>query len=276
MGHGRLQSASSEKGATGLDLFLNEGYSPSGRSDGSVGRGWSRIDSLDSPATLPTSPPLDTPPPPSATPNASAVSSTLYQRDSAPEPGIRILEAPSQARKLARKKTPPPLADYASDSSIAPEALPRSPHLRSRRYPHHLAKLHDQKPVPFEVSTSPNKLALPELSGDYDIAVTPRAIAFSNGENSAASLVSTKFPAPGPHRARKLSSEGRKVNGEAFEPRVRKISSSGHSPRTRKVSESRSARQTESAAEEGDDEGYDELLNAYETDDSSMQHHMAH
>jgi len=185
------------------------------------------------------------------------------------------LEAPSQARKLVRKKTPPPLPDYTSDSSAAHEALPRSPRLR--RSPHHLAKLHVQKPVPLEVSTSPSRLALPELPDDHEIAVTPRATAFgeSNGEGSASSA-SPKSPAPGPHRTRKLSSDGRKANGDTFEPRARKISSSGHSPRTRKVSESRSAKQTESAAEEGDDEGYDELLNAYESEDSSMQHHMAY
>lgn len=256
---------------TGQDLFVNGLYSPSGHSDGSASRGWSRIDALDSPATLPASPP-------SATQISSAVSGAVYRRGSVitPGPGIRVLEAPSQARKLVRKKTPPSLPDYTSDSSAAPEALPRSPHLRSKRSPHHLAKLHVQKPVPFELSTSPNRLALPELSDDHDSVVTPRATAFreSNEENSASSA-SPKSPA-GPHRARKLSSDGRKANGDTFEPRTRKISSSGHSPRTRKVSESRSAKHTESAAEEGDDEGYDELLNAYESEDSAMQHHMAH
>ncbi|KAI9446513.1 regulator of Vps4 activity in the MVB pathway-domain-containing protein [Lactarius indigo] len=264
MSHGRLQSSSSEKGVTGQDLFLNGG------------RGWSRIDVLDSPATLPPSPPLHTPPPPSATLKSSGVSSAVYQRSSVitPEPGIRVLEAPGQTRKLVRKKTPPPLPDYTSDSSAPPEAPPRSPRLRSKRSPHHLAKLQVPKPVPLEVSTSPNRLALPELSDDHDSIVTPRATAFreSNGENSV-SAASPRSPAPGLHRARKLSDDGRKANGDSFEPRPRKISSSSHSPRIRKVSETRPAKQTESAAEEGDDEGYDELLNAYESEDSSMQHH---
>ncbi|KAH9079354.1 regulator of Vps4 activity in the MVB pathway-domain-containing protein [Lactarius deliciosus] len=245
MSHGRLQSSSSEKGVTGQDLFLNGGsYSPSTRSDGSANRGWSRID------------------------RGSVI---------IPEPDIRVLEAPSQARKPVRKITPPHLPDYTSDSSAPPVAPPRSPRLRSKRSPHHLAKLHVPKPVPLEVSTSPNRLALPELSDDHDSVVTPRATAFreSNGENSVSSA-SPKSPASGPHRARKLSSDGRKANGangDSFEPRPRKFSSSSHSPRTRKVSETRPAKQTESAAEEGDDEGYDELLNAYESEDSSMQHH---
>jgi len=76
------------------------------------------------------------------------------------------------------------------------------------------------------------------------------------------------FPALPPVRTRKLSSEGRKAHGDTSESRVRKISSSGHSPRTRKVSEGRSAKRVESAPEEGDDEGYDELLSAYESEDS--------
>ena len=280
MGHGRLQSSSSEKGLTRQDLFLNGGqYSPSGRSDGSASRGWGRIDALDSPATLPPSPPSHNPPPPSITLNPSAVSGAVYQRGSItiPEPDIRVLEAPSQTRKLMRKKTPPRLPDYTSDSSAPPEAPPRSPpRLRSRRSPHHL-HVQIQKSVPLEVSTSPNRLALPELPDDHESAVTPRATAFreGNGEGSASSA-SPKSPAPGLYRTRKLSSDGRKASGDTFEPRTRKISSSSHSPRTRKVSETRSAKQTESAAEEGDDEGYDELLNAYESEDSSMQHHMIH
>lgn len=275
--HGRLYSSSSEKGGARQELFLNGGpYSPSVRSDGSVGRGWSKIDTLDSPATLPPSPPLHTPP--SAALTSSADSGAVHQRSPliTPEPDIRVLEAPSQGRKLVRKKTPPPLPDYTSDSSVVLEAPPRSPRLRSKRSPQHLSKLQVQKPESFEITTSPNRLALPELSDDHDNTITPRATAFreSNGENSASSA-SPKSPIPGLHRARKLSGDSRKASGDTFEPRTRKISSSGHSPRTRKVSETRSAKQTESAAEEGDDEGYDELLNAYESEDSSTQHYMA-
>jgi hypothetical protein len=275
-GHGRLYSSSSDKGVARQDLFLNgEVYSPSGRSEGSASRGWGRIDTVDSPATLPPSPPLHTPP--SAALNSSAVSDGVYQRDLAiaPEPGIRVLEAPNPGRKLVRKKTPPPLPDYTSDSSVVLEAPPRSPRLRSKRSPHHLSKLQLQRPGPVEVSTGANRLALPELSDDHDTVITPRATAFREGnEEKSASSASPISPAAGPHRAKKLSSDGRKASGDTFEPRTRKISSSGHSPRTRKVSESRSAKQTESAAEEGDDEGYDELLNAYESEDSTTQHYI--
>ncbi|KAI0306632.1 regulator of Vps4 activity in the MVB pathway-domain-containing protein [Multifurca ochricompacta] len=275
-GHGRLLSSSSEKGVSGQELLLN---SPSGRSDGSANRGWSRIDALDSPMTLPASPPLHTPPFPIATLSLSGVSGADSQGGSVviSESSIRVLEAPSQARKLVRKKTPPPSrVDYTSDSSAAPDALPRSPRLRSKRTPQHLAKLYIHRAGSLEVDTSPNTLAPPDFIDDHDNALTPRAAVFheTNGENSASSASSIS-PAPSPHRTRKLSGEGRKTHGDNFEPRARKISPSSHSPRTRKAPESRSAKRAESAAEEGDDEGYDELLSAYESEDSAI-HRTAH
>src|SRR6267154_429819 len=106
--HGGPPSSSSERGHNGQDLFLNrELNSPSGRSDGSASRGWSKVDRLDSPLTLPASPPLYTPPPPTATSSHAAVSGAHSQRGSLviSEPNIRVSDAPIQARKLARKKT---------------------------------------------------------------------------------------------------------------------------------------------------------------------------
>jgi len=102
--------------------------------------------------------------------------------------------------------------------------------------------------------------------------VTPRATAFHQFDENSTSSASPNSPALSPIRTRKLSSEGRKAHGDTSEPRTRKISSSSHSPRTRKVSEGRSAKHVDSAAEEGDDEGYDELLSAYESEDSVVHH----
>jgi hypothetical protein len=269
---GRPQSSSSDKGLNGQDLFLSrELNSPSGRSDGSASRGWSRVDRLDSPATLPASPPLFTPPPPISASSHSAVSGVNSQRGSLviTEPNIRVLEAPIQARKLVRKKTPPPShVDYTSDSSVARDALPRSPRLRPKRAAHNLATIHIQKDKSTEDSGISNTLTLPEFLDDHDNAVTPRATAFHQLDENSTSSPSPSSPAPPPIRARKLSSEGRKAHGDTSEPRTRKISSSSHSPRTRKISEGRSAKRDDSAAEEGDDEGYDELLSAYESEDS--------
>jgi hypothetical protein len=268
----RPQSSSSEKGTNGQDL-LN---SPSARSDGSAGRGWSRIDGLDSPNTLPASPPLRTPPPPIAALSRTAMSGTGTPRSTTviSEPSVRVLEAPIQARKLVRKKTPPPSRlDYTSDSSAAHDVPPLpSPRQRAKRIAQHLATIHIQKGGSTENSAFPNTLAPPELLDDHDSAVTPRAAAFYElNEQSFTSSTSPTFPVLPPIRTRKLSSEGRKASADNSEPRARKISS-GHSPRTRKASDSRSTKRAESAAEEGDDEGYDELLSAYESEDSVALH----
>jgi len=268
LGRGRPQSSSSEKIVSGQDLISSrELNSPSARSEGSAGRGWSRVDVPDSPLTLPASPPLHTPPPPITTSIPPAVSGAYSQSGSVviSESSIRGLEAPNQARKVVRKKTPPSSrVEYTSDS--APDALPRSPRLRSKRSPQ---QLHIQKAESPEGSTSLNTLALPVFPDDHDTIVTPRASNFHelNGEKSAFSASPTS-PAPSPFRTRKLSSESRKANGDTFEPRTRQNSSNTHSPRARKVSESRIVKHTESGAEEGDDEGYDELLSAYESEDS--------
>ena len=273
--HGRPQSSSSEKGANGQDMFLSRINSPSGRSDGSGGRGWSRNDRLDSPVTLPASPPLYTPPPPIAGSSHTAVSGANSQRGSLviSEPNIRVLEAPVQARKLVRKKTPPPShVDYTSDSSAAPDAPPRSPRQRPKRTVHNLATIHVQKDKFTEDGSIPNALTLPELLDDHDNAVTPRATAFQQLDENSTSSASPDSPVLPPIRTRKLSAESRKAHGDTSEPRTRKISSSSHSPRTRKVSEGRSAKHVDSAAEEGDDEGYDELLSAYESEDSVVHH----
>ena len=259
---------SSERASSGQDLFLNrELNSPSGRSDGSASRG-SRVDRLDSPVTLPASPPLYTPPPSTATSSHAAVSGVSSQRGSLviSEPNIRVLDAPIQARKLARKKTPPSShVDYTSDSSAALDA-PR-PRQRSRRAAYTLATIHAQKDKYTEDSGMSNTLTLPE-SFDPENVVTPRASAFEQpNENSTPFAFPNSPPLP-PSRTRKLSSESRKAHGDASEPRTRKTSSSSHTPRTRKVSEGRSTKRVDSGAEEGDDEGYDELLSAYESEDS--------
>jgi hypothetical protein len=173
-----------------------------------------------------------------------------------------------------RKKTPPPSRlDYTSDSSAAHDVPPLpSPRQRAKRIAQHLATIHIQKGGSTENSAFPNTLAPPELLDDHDSAVTPRAAAFYElNEQSFTSSTSPTFPVLPPIRTRKLSSEGRKASADNSEPRARKISS-GHSPRTRKASDSRSTKRAESAAEEGDDEGYDELLSAYESEDSVALH----
>jgi ribosomal protein L32 len=157
--------------------------------------------------------------------------------------------------------------DYTSDSSAVQDAPSRSPRQRSRRAAHTLATIHVQKDKSTEDSGISNTLTLPE-SFDHENVVTPRATAFQQPNENSTPSAFPNSPAIPPIRTRKLSSESRKAHGDASEPRTRKISSSSHSPRTRKVSEGRSTKRVDSGAEEGDDEGYDEILSAYESEDS--------
>jgi len=168
--------------------------------------------------------------------------------------------------------------DYTSDSSAAHDIPPLpSPRIRQRRIAQALATIHTQGARPTEDdTTSPNTLNLPDFLDDHDNSVTPRAAAFYDiNELDSTSSASPVFPALPPIRTRKVSGEGRKAHADTSEPRARKFSNRSHSPRPRKVSDSKSAKRVESAPEEGDDEGYDELLSAYESEDS-VAHHIQH
>lgn len=181
---------------------------------------------------------------------------------------VSPLDPPLQSRKIARKKTPSPVqyqTDEASDSS-ASQTVPRSPR-RSKRHvtkPAHLNIREAQRSqmIAEQKLSSPNSLGV-EWPEDADIATTPKATSF---DMDSTSPVSPRSP-----RRRKASAEGP-------EGRLRKISTDGHEVRIRKTSEGRSRkfsaenkestrRTRDSAAEEGDDEGYDDLLSAYESEE---------
>ncbi len=127
--------------------------------------------------------------------------------------------------------------DDSSDSSAA--APHRTSRVRSKRFPSRLATLrakHEGKEgrvSPVDRAPSPNTLQAPEFHEEPE-ATTPKA---------------TSFDQTGPlsRRPRKISSDGkgRKVSSERAERKHKR----------------------ESAAAEGDDEGYDELLSAYESED---------
>ena len=142
--------------------------------------------------------------------------------------------------------------DDSSDSSATPQvSIPsRVSRVSSKRYPPRLANLRqraDSKGAVIDRTPSPNTLAAPEPPEDSD-ATTPKAANFE---------VSTS---PSGRRVRKLSNEGR----------TRKISNDGSTHSRRKVSSERreTKHKRDSSAVEGDDEGYDELLSAYESEDS--------
>jgi hypothetical protein len=148
----------------------------------------------------------------------------------------------------------------------------RSARVRTRRYPRppnlHIHDMLNSEPAIEEKSTdSPKNLVVEWPMDNQENAITPRASSFSSDEQvSAPGVVRSprRLKTSGdPERPRKVSTDN------ANEERPRKLSS-----RSRKVSmENRetSKSRRESAAEEGDDEGYDELLSAYESEDATNE-----
>ncbi|KAF9218243.1 hypothetical protein BS17DRAFT_770821 [Gyrodon lividus] len=190
------------------------------------------------------------------------------------------LELPTQSRLLMRKKTPPPVpnkldgeGDTSEDSSLSRTPSDKIPsRLRSKRYATRPANLRIREnnnlranantTIVEQKTPSPNSLA-PEWSEEHESATTPRAEDFgTNGEPSSVSPSSSRRPL-----VRKTSGDNDGVG-----TRPRKVLGDG-SVRLRKVStgsrEARSMR--DSGAEEGDDEGYDELLSAYESEAGSRE-----
>ncbi|GLB35059.1 putative regulator of Vps4 activity in the MVB pathway [Lyophyllum shimeji] len=226
-------------------------------------QGWSRVD-------VTQSPPLTSPPP---------ISSAVIGRKNGDS---RFVDPSSgdelpQARKLVRKITPPPAQDQTddtSDSSVV-RAPPRSPRLRSRRHPSRPPTLlieentPRQKALPKRKLSNPNSLAVEWPTDDQEVAKTPRATSFDVDEVLAPSPTSSRSL----RRSRKVSTEAqerrRKTSTDTSETRPRKISSG---QRTRKISSEHkeiTKRIRESSAEEGDDEGYDDLLSAYESEEGA-------
>ncbi|KAF8120803.1 regulator of Vps4 activity in the MVB pathway-domain-containing protein [Boletus edulis] len=187
------------------------------------------------------------------------------------------LEPPTQSRIVQRKKTPPlpldshgdtlPSTDTGSGSELDLERTPsgKAPvKLRSKRYVQRPGHLH-LRPAPAgttghaqgtsdQRTPSPGRRSLvAEWPGEYDLAATPRVESYSVGikeegerEEGVCAVASR------PQCVRKLSKEAR----------LRKVPSAGI----------RDAKRTrESGAEEGDDEGYDDLLSAYESGEGSRE-----
>lgn len=257
--------------ATSPERGTRPAMAPRRTSDTHSEKGWGRVD-------LPDSPPISSPPVPQTPITVSSpddpevqVSNGDHQRlgsvvlSDSQEPPI---EPPTPSRKLVRKKTPIPhhasQPSDASDSSIPPTPS-LNPRLRTKKYPQRPSNLriraNSKANAGGEKEHSPNTLSIsPDGMEDHEnTIITPKAGEFEVNEPSSASAASPSSP----QALRKLSSGSQ-------EPRLRKLSTDGPA-RVRKVSgEGRDARRKrESAADEGDDEGYDDLLSAYESEDPS-------
>ncbi|KAL5533129.1 hypothetical protein ACEPAF_4905 [Sanghuangporus sanghuang] len=245
-------------------------------------RSWDRI-SPDSPSTLPSSPPPRTPVTNSGLMQSSVrVANAERQRGSLvlSESRFSGLDAPPQGKRAPRKPSSPTVvtAGDTSDSSIPSASLlgRNTPRVRTKRL--NLTKvrppsLRTRSPEGRGASISmpgqsPSSLAAPDLDSELDMATTPRAQQFP-------STSPTDAQSPRSPRWRKISMEGperrRKLSGETNGTRTRKISTESRSTRTRKISDSR----RDSHANDGDDEGYDELLSAYESEASNSKYESA-
>lgn len=155
---------------------------------------------------------------------------------------------PTPPIKAGRKKIVPQKQDETSDSTI--ENLSRVTRVRSKKYPR-LANINIQQDVSRTKTiiekTSPGSLGVEWPRDELEGLTTPRASSFDTDET----------PALSPRRVRKVSTDG--------QPRSRKTSNTS---KGRKVSPT-PRHPSRGSADEGDDEGYDDLLSAYESEEGS-------
>lgn len=200
------------------------------------------VDTPESPTVSVSSPPPDTPGLP------------RLPSDERRQPGLDLADNDSvlvDASEFSRPKFPP---SPGSDSSASEAPAAKTQRTWSKR--------RNNRPADIQIASSPvdefgmkysASVALTVDQPTVDLSTTPTAPNFV-GQESGAGMPPVPMGSP---RRRKVSTE-RRQRKASTESRQRKISSSS--------SREPPVRNTESAAEEGDDEGYDDLLSAYESD----------
>ncbi|OAX43570.1 hypothetical protein K503DRAFT_126164 [Rhizopogon vinicolor AM-OR11-026] len=242
-------------------------YDPMSRShtrsiaeDSSSERGWRGYYVNDSPTTVSSAP---IPPTPiTAVHEVGKVQMNGESRQSSISEDVIPLGPPTPSKVLLRKKTPPPARRDTDNSESSLARVPtRNPHVRSKRRPRlpSLRTRDNLRPssVAEHKTVSPNTLAPPEWLEEQEIAMTPRAVEFASTEPTSASTTSPHSP----HVRRKTSGDtvrSRKISGES-------------DVRFGKSSFTEGCGAGDSAAEEGDDEGYDDILSAYESEEGSRE-----
>ncbi|KAG2157358.1 regulator of Vps4 activity in the MVB pathway-domain-containing protein [Suillus clintonianus] len=239
-------------------------YARSAAEDSSSDRGWRSYPPADSPTTV-SSPPIPPTPITAVHVETGKVRVNGESRESSFSEDSIPLRPPTPSKALLRKKTPPPLREDTDNSDTLARTPSRNPHVRSKR---HLPKLpslrtRDSNLRPVSAAehknVSPNTLAPPEWLEDQEMAMTPRAPEFGSNDPASASTI---FASHSPRPRRKTSGDtlgrSRKTSGESV-VRLSRYS----------FAEARETR--DSAAEEGDDEGYDDILSAYESEEGSKE-----
>jgi len=217
------------------------------------------LECADVPGCIPGSPSVTSPPVP-RTPSSVETSMDIgvhvteheERRGSVLLEGLegRVLVTLPQPKKFIRKRafTEP---DDTTDSSIV--SLPtRSLRVRSRRHQAQPASLRLQAELPTldasDRRPSPNALRVEWPIEDQDMSTTPKASEFG--------------------LTRRRSTSPKIIHKSPTEIRIRKVSGSQHSRKTSLESREAQRNSRDSAAEEGDDEGYDDLLSAYESEEN--------
>jgi hypothetical protein len=229
------------------------------QTEGHSEKGWGRVHIPDSPPRLSTSPVPHTPITDASLENDDIrVTNGEHQRLGSvvlSDPVLSPLEAPP-LRKLTRRKAHPTIRTEDASDSSTPSVPSVGPRIRSKRYPQRPSNLRTRS----RSDTAPDKnLSSNTLApdGPDEVAVpTPRASTFDVSESSSASPTSPHLP----RRPHKVSTDGHETRGgkiPAERTRVRKISTESRDTKGKR----------ESAANEGDDEGYGDLLSAYESED---------
>ncbi|OCH95037.1 hypothetical protein OBBRIDRAFT_25471 [Obba rivulosa] len=252
-----------------------ESQQQNGSDDSHGSRGWGRVDATpDSPAsTSHASPPPQTPDAAASFTQDVRVRTSDSRRDSLLDRGSdgtqspQVVQEPKLSRRVALNRLQ--MDEDTSDSSAA-QIPPRSPRAKAR---HHVPRLNSlrsresTKASTTEFPSAKQTSLMPELLEDVDVS-TPRAMSFESATSS------TQPVSPRTRRVRKISGEStsgsrtRKISGEGA--RTRKVSDDGTPRLSRKLSSERdgSKHKRESAAVDGDDEGYNDLLSAYESEDN--------
>ena len=242
-----------------------------GSDDGGSSRGWRGVDISDSPPTGPSPPPPQTPADATSGLNRGVRVKGSTSRTASPsvvEAGDVSSDMDSQPVKSVYPLPRLSVGDDTSDSS-ATQAPQRSPRSKQKRIPPKLSTNRSKENIMAENGLAGNTLSTGwSEDEDVDNVTTPRAMTFQ-GDNP----VSNSATPRNVRRVRKTSGDGngearpRKLSGDGG--RVRKISTDGSSPRRRKLSGEREVtkHKRESSADEGDDEGYRDLLSAYESED---------
>jgi hypothetical protein len=255
----RSRATSPLSGTSDLRMHdpMSRAYTGLVAEDSSSERGWRGYDVTDASTTV-SSPPIPTPITVVHDTGKVRVNSESWQSSISED--IIPLRPPSV---LLRKKTPPPIRRDPDNSDSSQSRTPsRNPPLRSKRRPR-LPSLQtrDNNLRPVSIveykNINSNTLAPPHWPEEQEIAMTPRAIEFASTSPASASTASPHSPRP-----------RRKTSAETV--RSRKISG-GSDVRFGKPSPTEALETRDSAAEEGDDEGYDDILSAYESEEGSRE-----